>query len=257
MKIIITALLSLTLICPAFALETYEDIYMRANANTLYEAAAGANPLTTNGVYDLSEFTPNEENIVYYTSGSREYGAELYALPTPEGFEYSDSGVATVSTDTSAEDYVSLWFNKNHSVSNYTAGILLGAAESANVVDAVSNQTNVRLVTYVWEEGAESGTRDDDRFIIIENGNDRTRHWFDEDYEAVGNEALEFRLYTTSYPDSTQSGYSHVIFNLYADTTPTAEEEADAKTDLPEPASIAYAALGLVSLAGMRRKIKK
>ena len=134
---------------------------------------------------------------------------------------------------------------------------MLAAAETDQLFD--NNKTNLRLTTFVWEEGAQAGTQNGDLFIIMSDRNYRTPLYFENgDYTASGNEALEFRIYTNANTnESTRSGYSHAVFNIYADKTPEADAPADDKTEVPEPTAIAYTALGLASLAGMRRKIKK
>ncbi|MBP5093085.1 MAG: hypothetical protein J6332_03440 [Abditibacteriota bacterium] len=203
----------------AFAGDTLEDMAARAGAETFLTAAV--DPCTTPGTHAFSEFTPDEDNFVYYTADNRTYGIEVMPIVTPAGFDYSDTGIITVPNTTNAENYISLWFNNDHSLSDYTAGIVLAAAENSGTL-AANNYTNVMLRTFIWADGATEGVRADDYFINITDGEDRTQYRFDTDYTAEGNEALELRIYSSPNAESTTlSGYSHVTYNLYADKVPT------------------------------------
>ncbi len=202
----------------AFAGDTLEDMASRAGAATFLTAAS--DPCTTPGTHAFSEFTPDEDNFVYYTANNMTYGIEVMPIVTPAGFDYSDAGIITVPNTTTAEDYISLWFNSDHSLSEYTAGIVIAAAENSGVL-AATNYTNIMLRTFVWAEGATEGVRADDCFINITDGEDRTQYMFDTDYTAESNEALELRIYSSpNAENNTPGGYSHVTYNLYADQVP-------------------------------------
>ncbi|MBP5737982.1 MAG: hypothetical protein J6X38_02710, partial [Abditibacteriota bacterium] len=192
-------------------------------------SAAQGDPLTDGGIHSFSEFTPDDESYVYYTVGGKTYGAEILPIPTPGGFSSSVSGIVTVPNDADSEKFISLWLNKNHTVSGYTLGAVMAAAESGDIM-AVGNETNITLRTFVWKAGASEGVPAEDYVIDIIKGNDRTRHWFDNTYTAEGNEALELRIYSNPFAEEyTPSGYSHGSFNIYSDKALPFESEWNIK----------------------------